>query len=37
MGCLNVTTNVNGVPYLSTSNVTVTEEAVNFALGFRRI
>ena len=37
MGCFNVTSNVNGVPYLSTSNVTVTEEAVNFALGFRRI
>ena len=37
MGCFNVTTNINGVPYLSTTNVTVTEEAVNFALGFRRI
>lgn len=37
MECFNVTTNVNGVPYLSTTNVTVTEEAVNFALGFRRI
>lgn len=37
MGCFNVTTNVNGVPYLSTTNVTVTDTAVNFALGFRRI
>jgi len=37
MECFNVTTNVNGVPYLSTTNVTVTDEAVNFALGFRRI
>lgn len=34
---VNITTNANGVPYLSTSNVTVTEEAVSFALGFRRI
>lgn len=37
MGCYNITTNVNGIPYLSTTNVTVTDEAVNFALGFRRI
>lgn len=37
MGCFNVTTNVNGVPYLSTTNVTVTDTAVDFALGFRRI
>ena len=37
MGCFNVTTNVNGVPSLSTTNVTVTDTAVNFALGFRRI
>lgn len=37
MGCFNVTTNINGVPYLSTTNVTVTEESVNFALGFRNI
>ena len=37
MRCFNVTTNVNGVPYLSTSNVTVTDTAVNFELGFRRI
>lgn len=37
MGSFNVTTNVNGVPYLSTTNVTVTDTAVDFALGFRRI
>lgn len=37
MECFNITTNINGVPYLSTTNVTVTEEAVSFALGFRRI
>lgn len=37
MGYYNITTNVNGIPYLSTTNVTVTDEAVNFALGFRRI
>lgn len=37
MRCFNVTTNVNGVPYLSTTNVTVTDTAVTFALGFRRI
>lgn len=37
MECFNVTTNVNGIPYLNTSNVTVTEDAVSFALGFRRI
>lgn len=37
-GCnVNVTTNVNGVPYLSTNGVTVGEESVDFALGFRRI
>lgn len=37
MGCFNVTTNTNGVPYLSTTNVTVTDTAVDFSLGFRRI
>ena len=37
MRCFNVTTNVEGVPYLSTTNVTVTDTAVDFALGFRRI
>ena len=37
MGRFNITTNVSGVPYLSTTNVTVTDTAVDFALGFRRI
>lgn len=37
-GCnVNVTTNVNGIPYLATNGVSVTEESVDFALGFRRI
>ena len=34
---VNVTTNVNGIPYLATNGVSVTEESVDFALGFRRI
>ena len=29
-GCINVTTNVNGIPYLRT-------DSVDFALGFRRV
>ena len=37
MGCFNVTTNANGVPYISTTGVNVTDDAVNFTLGFRRI
>ena len=37
-GCnVNVTTNVNGIPYLSTDGITVSTESVDFALGFRRI
>lgn len=37
-GCnVNVTTNVNGIPYIATEGVSVTEASVNFALGFRRI
>ena len=37
-GCnVNVTTNVHGIPYLATNGVTVTDESVDFALGFRRI
>lgn len=37
-GCnINVTTNVNGIPYIATNGVSVTAESVNFALGFRRI
>lgn len=37
MGCFNVTTNTNGIPYLSTTTVTVNDTTVNFGLGFRRI
>lgn len=36
MGCFNVTTNAGGVPYLSTTNVTVSSTAVDFALGWQR-
>lgn len=36
-GCVNVTTNVNGIPYLRTTGVTVGTDAVDFTLGFRRI
>lgn len=37
-GCnVNVTTNVSGLPYLFTDGITVSDESVDFALGFRRI
>ena len=36
-GCVSVTTNVNGTPYLRTNGVTVGTETVDFALGFRVI
>lgn len=36
-GWMNVTTNVNGIPYMKTSGVTVGTDSVDFALGFRRI
>lgn len=36
-GCVNVTTNTNGTPYLRTSGVTVGTDSVDFTLGFRRI
>ena len=37
-GCnINVTTNVNGIPYLFTNGIQVSEESVDFSLGFRRI
>lgn len=35
--CFNVTTNVNGITYLSSTNITVSDTAVDIALGFRRI
>lgn len=34
---MNVTSNVNGTPYLRTTGVTVGTETVDFSLGFRRI
>lgn len=34
---VNITMNVNGIPYLATTGVTVSEESVDFTLGFRRI
>lgn len=37
MNCFNVTTNAGGVPYISSTNVTVGTESVDIALGFRRI
>ena len=33
----NITTNAGGIPYLSSTNVTVGTETVDIALGFRRI
>lgn len=38
MTCFNnITTNAGGIPYLPSTNVTVGTEAVDVALGFRRI
>lgn len=37
MGCWNITTNSRGIPYLSTTNVTVSDTFVDFALGLRRL
>lgn len=38
MNCTpNVTTNAGGIPYLSSSNVTIGTETIDIALGFRRI
>ena len=34
---MNVTTNAGGIPYISSTNVTVGTETVDTALGFRRI
>lgn len=36
-GCVSVTSNVNGIPYLRTTGVSVSAETVDFSLGFRRI
>ena len=35
--CMNITTNADGIPYLNVTNVTVGTDAVDLALGFRRI
>jgi hypothetical protein len=38
MNCFsNITTNAGGIPYISSTNVTVGTETVDIALGFRRI
>lgn len=38
MNCApNVTTNAGGIPYLSSTNVTIGTDTVDVALGFRRI
>ena len=39
MNCcnINITTNAGGIPYLSSTNVTVGTESIDIALGFRRI
>ena len=36
MGCFSITTNAGGIPYLTTSNVTVSDTSVDLALGWRR-
>lgn len=36
VNCFNITTNAGGVPYLLTTNVTVTDTAVDLALGWQR-
>jgi hypothetical protein len=33
----NITTNAGGIPYLSSTNVTINTETVDIAMGFRRI
>lgn len=38
MACFNnITTNAGGIPYLQSTNVTVSTESIDIALGFRRI
>lgn len=37
MACINVTTNVNGIPYLATTGVSVGTDSVNLPLGFRNL
>jgi hypothetical protein len=33
----NIQTNMQGIPYITTTSISVSETAVNFALGFRNI
>ena len=35
-GCFNITTNAGGVPYLATTNITVSTTTVDLALGWQR-
>lgn len=38
MNCTpNITTNAGGIPYISSTNVTIGTETIDIALGFRRI
>lgn len=37
MGWFNITTNSRGIPYLTTTNVTVSDTFVDFAVPFRRM
>lgn len=37
LGCINITTNSRGIPYLRTNSVTVGTDSVDFSLGFQRI
>ena len=36
MGCFNITTNAGGIPYLTSTNVTVSDTTVDIALGWTR-
>lgn len=36
MGCFNITTNAGGVPYLTSTNTTVSDTVVDIALGWTR-
>jgi len=36
-GCVSITTNLNGVPYLRTTSTNVGTDAVDFSLGFRSV
>lgn len=36
MGCFSITTNAGGIPYLTSTNVTVSDTSVDIALGWTR-